>query len=315
MANQAALTLDGLRLHIEGKIGQTALTSMLVHLQANEATLSLWGLEKPTSFLENQLHLLLYHDISGLGHKIIQGQLHRAEVNMYSHKSMLHNGKILRDSLANWADTNIVLGNADTWNAAAVNSNFPPSLKDANLWVDSVDIKLKGICSRKGPGWSYKLNHQGVRWLTVADARRRVRALLGPHSPKLHDGSYMETHKEEIKRDYVGGRFVADNHFQKAKRIFDPDLSGDNIKFYTNFSKKRKGTVAEPADNEDVEKVTNANIRFNRDHQGVRARVETPYAWIKNTFKAMNMWAESEAQLHMLLKIAIAIHNLNILIV
>ncbi len=44
---------------------------------------------------------------------------------------------------------------------------------------------------------------------------------------------------------------IGDNHFQKGKTLFDPpreDADQDNIKFYTNFAKKKKRQVGEPDD-------------------------------------------------------------------
>ena len=59
----------------------------------------------------------------------------------YSHNSMMHNASVLRQCLNVWADSNIDLGNAASWNAAAVNGHFPLSVRDANLWIDSVDAR------------------------------------------------------------------------------------------------------------------------------------------------------------------------------
>ncbi len=66
----------------------------------------------------------------------------------YFHNSMMHNASVLRQWLDGFADSNIHLGNAASWNAAAVNGHFPPSVKDANLWIDSVDVKILGRVSR-----------------------------------------------------------------------------------------------------------------------------------------------------------------------
>ena len=59
-----------------------------------------------------------------------------------------------------------------------------------------------------------------------------------------------------------------------------------------------------------MDELTKAHQNFNRDHQGVRARVETPYAWIKNKFKALSLWRETEEQLDCLVHIAFAMHNM-----
>ena len=67
---------------------------------------------------------------------------------------MMHNVSVLRQCLDGWADSNIHLDNATSWNAAAVNGHFPPSVRDANLWIDSVDVKILGrvsgtVCQNK----------------------------------------------------------------------------------------------------------------------------------------------------------------------
>jgi hypothetical protein len=309
MAAQAALSLVQLETHIVQKIGQPALDSMIAYVGIQDPELKLWGLEKPTNFQKHSLCLWLYHDLSGLGFQVIEKQIIAGGSMLYSHNSMMHNASVLRHCLDGWSASKIELGNAESWNDAAVNGNFPPSVRDANLWIDSVDVKILGRVSRKSPDWSYKLNHGGRRYVTIADAHRVMKQVLGGHSPKIHDGAFLETCRDEFKQKFRGARFIGDNHFQKGKTLFD---YRDNIKFYTNFAKKRKRVGGEPDDAAALEELAQEHVRFNLQHQGVRSRVESPFAWMKETFKSLRMWRESAPQLDMLFRIVVAIHNMRV---
>ena len=123
--------------------------------------------------------------------------------------------------------------------------------------------------------------------MAIADAHRVMKQVLGGHSPKIHDGAFLEMCQAEIKQNFRGARFIGDNHFQKGKTLFDPreDAGHDNIKFYTNFAKKRKRQVGEPDDAAALDELAQEHVHFNLQHQGVRSRVETPFAWMKKQRK------------------------------
>lgn len=277
---------------------------------------TLWGLEKPDEFENMCLNIMLYHDATGLGFSVIERQLKRGGTKYYGHHSMLHNSQVLRKALDGWANQQFLVGDRNSWDEAARNGRFPASIGDANLWIDSVDYRIKGkqSASRKGPQWSYKLNAPGRRYVTIHNARRKVVKVYGGHSPKLFDGTFLETHKVDIQELFKGARFVGDNHFSKGKQYFSSHANEDDIKFYTNYAKKSKKKLVDvegPVNDADVvDELTNAHQSFNRDHQGVRSRVETPYAWISNTFKALSLWRETEEQLDYLVHIALAVHNM-----
>ena len=61
----------------------------------------------------------------------------------------------------------------------------------------------------------------------------------------------------------------------------------------------------------DEESITDAQKQFKRDHASLRARVETPFAWLKNAFKAFSgVWNEGDDQIDCAVRIPIAILNM-----
>ena len=65
-------------------------------------------------------------------------------------------------------------------------------------------------------------------------------------------------------------------------------------------------------DEDDFEdNITKAQEKFNKQHQKARARIETPFGWIKTKFDTLQFpWLESEDQLDYLVQISVAIYNL-----
>ncbi len=48
-----------------------------------------------------------------------------------------------------------------------------------------------------------------LAYMTIADAHRVVKQVLGGHSLKIHDGAFLETCREdEIKQNFRGARFL-----------------------------------------------------------------------------------------------------------
>jgi hypothetical protein len=54
--------------------------------------------------------------------------------------------------------------------------------------------------------------------MVLADGKGVIRKLWGGYSPKIHDGNWLEIHKEWFEENLVGGVVVADNHFMWEKK-------------------------------------------------------------------------------------------------
>ena len=135
--------------------------------------------------------------------------------------------------------------------------------------------------------------------------------LDGGYSPKIHDSSYLDMHKARFKTDFKGARFAADNHFSKGQQIFS--ARDDDIKFYVNIRKKYQTKKRKRGEVDGAVDVLSPQLEnYNRQHAAVRARVDTPYAWIKNHFKSFDVpWGEGNDQLDHCVHIAVAVYNLN----
>ena len=144
--------------------------------------------------------------------------------------------------------------------------------------------------------------------MILRDGKGIIRRIWGGYSPKRHDGTFLSDNKEELDNSLVGGVILADNHFSKGKKLFK------NIKFYTNFSmKKSKDKHRFQGEDEDdfEDNIAKAQEKFNKQHQKARARIETPFGWIKTKFDTLQFpWLESEDQLDYLVQISVAIYNL-----
>ena len=159
--------------------------------------------------------------------------------------------------------------------------------------------------------------------MIIQNSKRKAVRIWGGHSPKIHDGSWLERHREEIEENFDGARFKGDQHFAKGKKIFSgPTRDSAGLIFYTNpriqkpAKQKGKKRKAEEVDDEEEEAIyevnmTNALKEFKKDHAILRARVETPFAWLKNTFKSFaGVWKDGDNQLDCAIRIAFADFNL-----
>jgi hypothetical protein len=93
----------------------------------------------------------------------------------------------------------------------------------------------------------------------------------------------------------------------KEKKLFQ------NIKFLTNFvvpNKGRKRKRNEENEGENLSVLTKAQEKFNAAHKQARARVESPFGFMKTKIDSLTKpWSESVDQLDCLVWIAAAIHN------
>ena len=290
---------------VENKIGDETLQVI------NEAVVvnlkQLWGYDKPASFEKDQILLTVYKDLFGLSFRDVVNNINIGyQITEHSFK---HNVPIVREALSNWANGEIRVGNLAEWKEAASKTRFGNRVADANLWMDSSDYPIvgKSSTSRKSPQWSYKLNGVGRRYMALSNAHGHVLKLWGGYSPKVYDGDFITANKEYIESTFEGGVVLADNHFRSAGRGFK------KVKYYTNIARRQLGQKRS-RNSEVVEEGTGPLTReeeaFNREHQVARARVESPFGWMKTKFQALHKpWWENEEQLDYLIKYATAILN------
>jgi hypothetical protein len=266
---------------------------------------SLWGTEQPRTFLADCMTLALYQDITGEGYHHVLN--HSKIPYKMNHKSFQHNAKKIRECLAAWGETKIVLGSIDDWKGAVRNVVVPKDLEGAMLWIDSTDFprEKKAGESRKGPQWSWKLNKPGRRFMTICDGKRRIRKIWGGYSPKIHDGNWLEIFKDWFEKNLVGAGILGDDHFSWGRK----KIKG--VKFFTPFRKPPRPRNPRPGQGRT--KLTKAQKTFNSHLTALRARVESPYGSFKTMFAALGKpFAENEQQHDYLVLIAAGVHNSHI---
>jgi hypothetical protein len=207
-----------------------------------------------------------------------------------SDKSFRENTRRLRAILASWGRTQIVLGTSDDWEADKNLMETNPDLASVNLWIDSSDFalcKYTGM-SKKGSDWSYKCNSPGLRFMVLESASRKIRKIWGGYSPKMHDGEFLTLKKYYLEKRLINAVVIGDEHFGKGNKIFE------RLKFRTPI--RKPGAGRPPADiskQTPKKKLTQEQKQYNKDQKALRARVESPFAWIKNNFKAFSKaWQE-----------------------
>lgn len=264
----------------------------------------LWASQQPNNFLQRNVTLTLYKDISGIGYKRIHAMVDIGST--WTHKCFTHNVQVLRPLMKQWAESKLYLGFVEDWNMAARNVRTDSKLNRPNLWMDSSDFglqKWKG-CSKKELYWSYKKNRPARRFMFLQDGKSRIRRMWGGYSPKVYDGTWLELHKEWIEENLQGGNVLADTHFGwGTKNIVNPIF----LTPVPKPSKKRK------RDEEDIAVLTTQQVRWNRAVRSARARVESPFGIFQSLFRALeNPWPEDKSQLEYLVFIAAGIHNAKI---
>lgn len=143
--------------------------------------------------------------------------------------------------------------------------------------------------------------------MVLQNGKSEVVRIWGGYGPKLHDGSWLEVHKEELLHSLRGSCICGDNHFSRGRALFK-----NKIKFHTNYT-IREGT-REERNCEDEEFVSNEEYqskkKYNASHQKARARVEQPFGDLELKYASLRKpWAESEEQLDCLIYTAFAIRN------
>jgi hypothetical protein len=198
-----------------------------------------------------------------------------------SDKSIRHNSEIIRLLLKEWAQIRFPLGSLEEWKISARNVDIPKEFEGVCLWTDSTDFP---IMKRKGANnkdnFSYKLNRVGRRYLVIMDGSNVVRAVLGGYSPKVYDSHAIEIVKPWFEDQLAGAVILADQHFAAAGK------SLRNVKIFSPIRKpnckKRKRSLT------DVQLLTQKQQSYNQKLAHLRARIEEPFGWISNHFKALD---------------------------
>ncbi len=267
-----------------------------------EKQISLWGLKKTRNWISKTAHVTLYKHLFSVGYTALLGEI-KGWYDVGS-RTLAKNCKTILMNSRRWSNDNVKAGTFSEWRNTTRNLNFPKSLKNVLLWMDSCDFRLSGknFISTSDCSWSYKENSPAQRFMFVQDSKTRFRAVFGDYSPKIDDNSTLSLIRQELNTKFKYATISADCGFSTGRRLFD------KITFVTPFSKKRgpkrKGVSKQLND------LTGPQKRWNKEMRTVRARVEPPYALLKNKWEALSdPFREGEELQDDLVLLAVAFHN------
>jgi hypothetical protein len=258
----------------------------------------LWGQTKEDAFVDKSVEVALYKDAYAVGYTQLAKEIKRWFPLPPS--TLQHNMKKLRRLFGDWGEDQIVLGSLEEWKQAASAVQLPPEVKNASLWIDSSDFRLKGkrFMSRKSRHWSYKLNAPGRRYMFLCDGKGRIRKIWGGYSPKVYDGHFIETRKKWFEQKLAGAEVIADQHFRWGQKHLR------QVKFHVAKPEPHKRGKRKRKDDE-VNDLTEQERKYNKAVKKTRARVETAFGKMSKKFDALNHpWYESESQLDHLVLLA-----------
>ncbi len=276
-----------------------------LHRFVQRKEVNLWAIAKPRGFLKKIMILTLYHDCTSHGYNVIS-----ATVDLgfqFSHVSFREDAKRLRPVFMQWGREQVVLGNLREWRRIASTVEIPPDLSDTCLWIDSTDFprEKKSGEGTSSESWSYKENKPALRFMVLQDGQRRIRWFCGGYSPKVYDGHLLTIQREFLARSIKKSVIIADGHFTLGNKIFE------EITFHVpiiRVSPGRPKANGEPR--RIVPPLTQEQKRYNKKVSRLRSRVESPFAWIKNTFACIECpFREDEYQLECLVIFAFGVHN------
>lgn len=284
------------------KVKQDPYNKMLRYLRHSNP--SLWGEIQEGDYLQQNLVLTLYHDLFGKGYQRVLKDL-SPKLTM-SHNSLKHNASKIRKVLSDWGGSTVILGTVNEWEAAMRHiAKLPASMKDisALLYQDSSDFKIQ---HGKGRGktsehWSGKEHHPARRFQFIRNARGKLIKVWGGYSPKIEDSVFLDFKRKYIEKHFAGADIVADTHYSVGKKMFE------HVKYWTPVAEKRASKQED-----EVIGLSKVQTKRNNDIHKVRARVEHPFAYMKNMFKSFTVpWGEDPVQLDYLVWMAVGIYNVN----
>lgn len=285
---------------VKNALHEEVYDDLLDYLERQEP--SVWGIFRNDDFLEQNLLLALYHDISGFGYQRILREegLERS----LSNRSFQHNTELIRHLGASWAKQYIDLPLLEDRQDLASLTHQSHTLGLIDLWVDSSDFmlqKARGV-GRKHPDWSYKENHCAQRYLCVTTGDGVVRMLCGGYSPKVHDSTFLDTHREEWESLLLGSRIIGDEHFRPGGERFRL------VHWVTPYRNMTRDDPENPGQRLSV--LTQAQQTWNSHISDIRSRIESTFGHSKQMFMTLQRpWAERKSQQDYLVTLAIGIHN------
>jgi hypothetical protein len=212
-------------------------------------------------------------------------------------KTLSHNQHVLRKAFGKWGEGHIQLGQMKEWRK--VDKNFLPDQKDCpQLLMDSTDFRKSGknSLSRKDPGWSYKCNGPGRRYMALVDLSGCPRALFGGYSPKLYDAHWIEVKKNWMEKHLAGATIYADCHFTSASQLLK------NVNLVTPIPKPRGRKKKNSAPKIELAPEI---VKQNRKISKVHGRVEQLFGLMGLKFQALSkVFYEDDDQLDSLVKLA-----------
>jgi hypothetical protein len=283
---------------LKNKLGASTLRTILNSVKQSNP--NIWSEKRPSMLPKTCILIAVYKDVYGLSLR----KLRKRIKTWWPHKrkTLAHNQKVIRHALAKWGESTVHLGTVEDWNEAVESWKRPSPLKDVNLWIDSIDFRLKGkaTMSRKSKKWSYKLNSPGQRYLFLFDGKGQIRKYWGGYSPKVYDAHMVQIKKKWIMRNLQGGRIIADQHFAWGAR----HIHGD-IKFYTKIKKPTKS-----GKRKERRGLSKSEKEYNKKIDQVRARMESWFGQIRQKVKALEkVWYEEPQQLDNVVSFAVGVQN------
>lgn len=265
----------------------------------------LWGVHKPPSFLKRVMVLVLFHDLTTYGYNAIVSHV---DLGFHlSHVSFRENAKRLRRIFYHWGRAQISLGTLRDWWRIAQQLEIPKELANTCLWIDSTDFPMeeKENNPESKEYWSHKENKPGRRFMVLQDGDRRIHWFCGGYSPKVYDGHLLEIQKQFLEDNLKKSVIIADGHFILGRKLFD-DITFHLPVIRPSPGRPKKGGGPPKI----VPPLTKEQKHYNKLHSSLRSRVESPFAWIKNTFPMLKFpFCEDEYQLDSLVTFAFGVHN------
>lgn len=282
------------------RIGSKSYERFLAYVKEKDP--NLWGLVRPSNFIECMVLAFLYKDLTAKGYQLVSTILSFGfHIN---HKSLEHNVKAIRRLGGSWGDKQIVFGRLRDWIEAADNTHQSKEFGIVHLWADSSDFPL---CKSKGintlhEDWSFKENSPAQRWMVFSDAKGRIRRVWGGFSPKLYDSHWLALKKRSLEKKLKGATVIADQHFRSGSS----EMRNFTILTQHPSPSKKKGKTRGSG----VAKLTKRQQNWNSAHKKIRSRVESPFGIVKGRFEALKKrWAGSKNQQSYLVLFAFGVHN------
>lgn len=117
------MDFENLRQLIVQRITQRVYSSILRYVRNQEPRL--WGLEKPSHFLEATVCYTIYLDQHRCGINRLVRKFGDGLGFKLSNKSVDHNSQAIRKVLGGWGQEHIVVGTSPAWNHTAANVERP----------------------------------------------------------------------------------------------------------------------------------------------------------------------------------------------